>query len=462
MKLKCYSLSISQICKLYRRNKIQLNPPYQRRPAWRTRQREDLLESIFNGIPIPAVIFYKTRAGRRTDIFEVMDGKQRLETILHFRYGRIIPEEKQLSFWLRRDNSKLRKRLVFRDLSKPEIRNEYGVGVRHFMNYQVPVIEYSGELTGLAGQKIAQWEVFTKINSTGSKLTKNEIRHSHSTPLFHAGSRLEQRWYKKMVATWRVFSKAEADRYQYHEMMLELCTINLNGGISDRRLKLDEFLRIDTLTSSRIRKAEKAVNGALAWAKQIMTDDGIQHSRLSKKADFYSFVSALMELMSQRAVTHDGRQNRQAQKAVKNALLKLGRVDARVARYMFKGLPSRERTLAEYIVGTREATDQLRNRRNRLALWYGVLAPCFTKRLAPRRLFGKDLKDALWSAAPVRNGSITCKNPDDRDDCWGRMDYDEAEVDHRKPYRAGGATSLPNAQLLCKACNSGKGARLGS
>lgn len=99
------------------------------------------------------------------------------------------------------------------------------------MNYEVPVIEYSGDLKGMAGQKIAQWEVFTKINSTGSRLTKNEIRHSHKTPLFDAASRLESRWFKRIVANLRVFSKAEADRFQYHEMLLELCTVYLHGGL---------------------------------------------------------------------------------------------------------------------------------------------------------------------------------------------------------------------------------------
>src|SRR6266850_8133930 len=283
MLLKSYALSISDLCKLYRQEKLELNPPYQRRPAWRTRQREDLLESIFNGIPIPAVILYKTKAGRRTSVFEVMDGKQRLETILHFRYGRIIKEEGRLQFWLRRDQSKHRKRLAFSDLSKQDVREELGLGVRRFMDYRVPVVEYSGDLRGLAGQKIAQWEVFTKINSTGSKLTKNEIRHAHSTPLFHAGSRLEHRWYRKIVSTWRVFSKAEADRYQFHETLLELCTVFLSGGISDRRLRLDEFMRIDTLPVSRIYRAEKAVSGAVAWARRIMRDEGIRRSRLSKK-----------------------------------------------------------------------------------------------------------------------------------------------------------------------------------
>jgi hypothetical protein len=456
MQLKSYALSISDLCKLYQHDKLELNPPYQRRPAWRTRQREDLLESIFNGIPIPAVILYKTKAGRRTSIFEVMDGKQRLETILHFRYGRIVKDEGRLEFWLRREESKYRKRLAYSDLSNPDVREELGLGVRLFMDYRVPVVEYSGDLRGLAGQKIAQWEVFTKINSTGSRLTKNEIRHAHTTPLFHAGSRLESRWYNRIVSKWRVFSKAEADRYQYHEALLELCTVFLNGGISDRRVKLDEFMRAD-IPQARINKAERAVNNALSWARTIMGDEGLKHSRLSKKVDFYSFIGTLMELMSQKAVRHDAAQNRRARRAVNSALHKLARIDGRVARY--KNLPKRERKLAEYVVATREATDQLRNRKVRHDFWYSIVSLCMTKRLARRRLFGADLKYALWNAARVRNDRITCPNPDDRDDCWNRITYEDAEVDHRKAYSSGGPTNFRNAQLLCKPCNSSKGGR---
>lgn len=393
MKLKCYSLKVSEFCRLHREKKIELEPPYQRRPAWKTRQREDLLESLFNGIPIPAVILYKTKAGRRAFVYEVMDGKQRLETILHFRYGRIIPGENPLGFWLRKDHSKLRTRLSYRDLSKRETRSQHGVSVRQFMDYKIPVIEYSGDLLGLAGQKIAQWEIFTKINSTGSRLTKNEIRHAHQAPLFFIGSRLEQRWKRMMIDKWRVFSKAEMDRYQYHEMMMELCTIHLNGGISDRRLKLDEFMRLDDLPKARLNKAEIFVSRAIEWARRIIGDEEIRRSRLSKKADFYSFIGALLELLGQRAVYKDSIQNRRARKAVNNALSKLAKMNEKVARY--KALPKRDRILADYIIATREGTDQLRNRKVRHDLWCSVLQACFTKRLATRRLFAKEDKHAL-------------------------------------------------------------------
>jgi hypothetical protein len=126
---------------------------------------------------------------------------------------------------------------------------------------------------------------------------------------------------------------------------------------------------------------------------------------------------------------------------------------------MFKTLPPRERRLAGYIVATREATDQIRNRHTRHEFWSEILSPCFPTKMAARRLFGPDLKNALWNAARVRAGRIDCPNPQRREDCWGRIAYEEAVVDHKKAYAKGGLSTLENAQLLCRACNSAKGAR---
>jgi 5-methylcytosine-specific restriction endonuclease McrA len=218
-------------------------------------------------------------------------------------------------------------------------------------------------------------------------------------------------------------------------------------------------MRDDALTASRIRKAESAVSRAIQWTREILTDEGIRRSRLSKKVDFYSFIGALMELLRQKTLSSNSLYNRSARRAVKSALGKLAKVDGRVARYAFRALPSRERRLAEYIVATREATDQLRNRQIRHDFWYSILAPCFPKRLAAKRLFGKDLKNALWNAAKVQYGRMSCPNPDGREDCWGRISYEQAVVDHRKAYSRGGASSMSNGQLMCVVCNSGKGAK---
>jgi hypothetical protein len=139
------------------------------------------------------VIFYRAQGPRKgSSRLEVMDGKQRIETILHFRYGKIIKNEPKLGFLLRRDDSKKRVWLYYGDLADSTTRDLLKVGIRKFLDYRLPVIEYSGELVGLAGQRIAEKEIFAKINSTGSKLTANEIRHAQSTPFFEVGSRLAE------------------------------------------------------------------------------------------------------------------------------------------------------------------------------------------------------------------------------------------------------------------------------
>jgi hypothetical protein len=89
-----------------------------------------------------------------------MDGKQRLETLLHFRYGRVIRGEKVLDFLLWTEDPQRRTRLRYRDLRKEETRKTLGVSVRKFLDYKVPVIEYSGALEGMGGRNIAQWEIF--------------------------------------------------------------------------------------------------------------------------------------------------------------------------------------------------------------------------------------------------------------------------------------------------------------
>ena len=57
--MQCYELTISNLRDRFKNNQINLDPPYQRKPAWKAKQRLLLLSSLFNGIPIPALIFHK-------------------------------------------------------------------------------------------------------------------------------------------------------------------------------------------------------------------------------------------------------------------------------------------------------------------------------------------------------------------------------------------------------------------
>jgi hypothetical protein len=62
------------------KDRLILNPPYQRNDVWSVGHSQELVDSILRGIPLPSVILNKKSADR----IEIVDGKQRLTAILRF------------------------------------------------------------------------------------------------------------------------------------------------------------------------------------------------------------------------------------------------------------------------------------------------------------------------------------------------------------------------------------------
>lgn len=57
-----------------------LKPDYQRRLTWNNKKRSKLIESFIMNIPVPPVFLYETEFG----VYQVMDGLQRISTIIAF------------------------------------------------------------------------------------------------------------------------------------------------------------------------------------------------------------------------------------------------------------------------------------------------------------------------------------------------------------------------------------------
>ena len=65
-------------------NQLELDPPYQRRSVWSTKDRQFFLDTIFKNYPCPAVFIHKSTDNYGRTTYNVVDGKQRLGTILDF------------------------------------------------------------------------------------------------------------------------------------------------------------------------------------------------------------------------------------------------------------------------------------------------------------------------------------------------------------------------------------------
>ena len=71
---------LSSIPSLLKSGDYLLRPEYQRRRRWSTDKKSRLIESFVMNVPIPPIFLYEYEYSR----YEVMDGLQRLSTIMQF------------------------------------------------------------------------------------------------------------------------------------------------------------------------------------------------------------------------------------------------------------------------------------------------------------------------------------------------------------------------------------------
>src|SRR5258708_21843358 len=76
--------SISWFQEHYKAIRLELRPPFQRKPMWTNKQRSFLIEAILLDVPIPEVYVQVTQGDDGTEQYGVVDGQQRLRTILQF------------------------------------------------------------------------------------------------------------------------------------------------------------------------------------------------------------------------------------------------------------------------------------------------------------------------------------------------------------------------------------------
>lgn len=77
--------SINDFVEWSKNKQLELNPAFQRRPVWSDKAKSYLMDTIIRGKPIPKVfIRQKINVTTQTSLREVVDGQQRLRSILSF------------------------------------------------------------------------------------------------------------------------------------------------------------------------------------------------------------------------------------------------------------------------------------------------------------------------------------------------------------------------------------------
>lgn len=147
---------ISWFLDLHSRGLLNLEPPYQRRSVWSPRDKRFFIDTILNNYPAPPIFLHKTLDGDGKATYHVVDGKQRLQTIIEFTLDKVrIPDD-------------------FSDinLQKQRWKNLDKTSKESFWNY-VLIVEMIPDVSDSAIRNI-----FERINRNSRKLTSQEMRHA--------------------------------------------------------------------------------------------------------------------------------------------------------------------------------------------------------------------------------------------------------------------------------------------
>lgn len=146
-----------------------VNRRYQRKLVWSVEEKQSLVDSVRQNLPIPLVLLAESKGdGKRQ---EIIDGLQRLNAIFSFVENEFSYEGAYFDLETLADTKQLRdrKKLVQKT---PVLDRDLCVGL---VNYQLPVSIYRS-----ASEESVD-EVFRRINSSGRKLSAQEIRQAGVT-----------------------------------------------------------------------------------------------------------------------------------------------------------------------------------------------------------------------------------------------------------------------------------------
>ena len=78
---------------------MQYKIKIQRNTAWRENDKKELIDTIMNGYPIPSIFISNSilKEDEMKNIYHVLDGRQRLETIQEFIEGKFKYDNKKYS-----------------------------------------------------------------------------------------------------------------------------------------------------------------------------------------------------------------------------------------------------------------------------------------------------------------------------------------------------------------------------
>lgn len=421
--------TIGDLVHLFKARELNLEPGFQRRSVWNDRDRKKLIDSMIRGYPLPAIFLYRRPEADGDLVFDVIDGKQRLETILMFM------REMRGAFQARTQlpGSDAEEMVDWKVLKKRKQQNLIS-------GYEVRVVEVNGWLGDII-------HVFVRINSTGKALTQQEKRHAQysDSPLLTEASKLARK-FENYFRENGILSGGQINRMKHVELICELMLSLLSRDVLNKKAALDRVMEAKSIDGRQLPKAKRMVSATLNRIKRMFPE--IKSTRFRQITDFYTLTVLIGKYEEDGLVLSESRRNRLAWELLKVFGTSVDEMRERQRRA--QGSRPGQELYRDYLISVSQMTDNASSRRKRQEILDGILRSVFASK-DTQRGFSAEQRRILWNTSAKRK--CTHKG------CNKTLTWDDFTIDHIDPYSKGGRSKLENAALMCQSHNSSKGNR---
>ena len=272
--------SIAWIKQQYDLGNLELKPPFQRKPVWSARNKCALIETILKGWPVPEVYIQAIPSKTGDQTYAVVDGQQRIRSVLQFIGLEKMPDEIQ---WNGFPLDKLKPDAEYLDVTYASMTDEQR---KEFFGYRFTVRWLNTEDDDLVRG------MFMRLNKFSMPLKPQELRNSmFQGPFLKLSEQLadDEYW-----ATKRIISPASIRRMGDVEFISDLLIGLIHGPQGGSAKIIDIYYQQyedydDEFPDQPL--VRDLFNRVWTLIKAVLPD--IEETRWRNKNDFYSLFVAL-------------------------------------------------------------------------------------------------------------------------------------------------------------------------
>jgi hypothetical protein len=197
---------------------LSITPKFQRRDVWKTPARSYFIDSLLRGMPVPPIYLRLVQsADTRKQIREVIDGQQRLNSVIDYIDGKFRLSKNLQAPWS----------------------NQFFDGLTENDQRQIMISTFTATIfKGISDEQVL--EIFARLNTYSVRLNSQELRNGQ---FFGAFKQTVYRLAVEHLTFWRkhrVFTEMMIARMLEAEYTSELLIAG-HSGMQDKKKSVDKF-----------------------------------------------------------------------------------------------------------------------------------------------------------------------------------------------------------------------------